>query len=248
MSPVETGRASTLAEGEAHVYFLDPDEGFSDLALAKRETWLDDVELEYLSRVTHARRRREFLLARVLLRKTLSRYRGSDPRDWRFVTNEHGRPELELEDSIRFNVSHTDGLIACAVAEGCDVGVDVEDTHRRGRTVALADRYFSRPEVTALRALDESLQRDRFFDLWTLKESYIKARGLGLAVPLQKFSFELDAGPSVGFSTDPDLSDDADSWRFVLSRPTPRHRAAIALRCGSTALSVDESWLSAGDV
>src|SRR6185295_18612851 len=120
-------------------------------------------------------------------RTTLSHYAAVDPTAWQFARNRRGRPEISGPLGVaplRFNLSNTAGLIACLVTLGVDVGVDVEDTHRRGETVRIANRFFSASEVAALEALPPERQRQRFFEYWTLKESYIKARGMGLAIPL----------------------------------------------------------------
>lgn len=242
-----------LPPGEVHLWYQVPEKVAGD-ALHSCEAVLDETERTYLTGVTHLRRRHEFTVARALLRRTLSRYDGRAPDAWRFVLNEHGRPCFPAnpdadppEHALRFNVSHTAGLIVVAVARDSEVGVDVEDTERRGRTVTLADRWFSPAESAALRALPQAQQRDRFFDLWTLKESYIKARGMGLALPLKHFSFEFTGeltgeltGGRIGFTTDPVLADDARAWRFEVSSPTPRHRAAVALRRG--AFTVVTHW------
>src|SRR6185436_18685723 len=104
-----------------------------------------------------------------------------------------------VEPRLHFNLTNTRGLVACAVSVAhAEVGVDAEALDRSGETVAIADRYFSTEEVRALRALPESAQRQRFFAYWTLKESYIKARGLGLRLPLDQFSFRL--GESIGIA------------------------------------------------
>ncbi len=124
----------------------------------------------------------------------LSRYADVAPRDWPFRIDEHGRPELAARPAgtpdLRFNVSHTNGLVACAVTVGREVGVDVEHTGRR-LVHDVAERFFSPREVADLRACPAADQPVVFFDYWTLKESYIKARGLGLALPLRQFSFLL---------------------------------------------------------
>jgi hypothetical protein len=93
--------------------------------------------------------------------------------------------------------------------------VDVEDSQRSARAGlnSLAS-YFSAQEVEELRKLPADQQAQRFFAYWTLKESYIKARGLGLAIPLDKFSFLFEANQLKGFSVHPDLQDDADCWQF----------------------------------
>jgi 4'-phosphopantetheinyl transferase len=103
---------------------------------------------------------------------------------------------------------------------------------RTGETVAIADRYFSPHEVRALRALPPDRQRERFFEYWTLKESYIKARGMGLAIPLHQFSFHLDRGTPVTISFDRELEDDPRAWQFDRYRPSERHLMASAIRRG----------------
>src|SRR5262249_22736299 len=136
---------------------------------------------------------------------------------------------------LHFNLSNTFGLVVNLTAHERDAGVDVEDLERRGQTVAIADRFFSPAEVAALRAAPASMQRARFFDYWTLKEAYIKARRMGLATPLRHFSFSLPSSPGlpIAIAFDPALEDDAAEWQFAQFRPTERHLVSIAIRRGS---------------
>jgi 4'-phosphopantetheinyl transferase len=174
-----------------------------------------------------------FAVTRTLLRVMLSRMAGCPARDWRFRVTSHGRPELDLDaparPPLRFNVSHTQGLVACAVTLGREVGVDVEHAGHR-LMLDVAERFFAPSEVADLRALPAETQGTAFFDYWTLKESYIKARGLGLSIPLEQFSFRLrgEHAPTISFA--PELQDDPDTWLFVQDRPTPSHRLALAVR------------------
>lgn len=186
------------------------------------------------------------LVTRALVRTVLSRYEDVAPEAWRFRANEHGRPEIDEPHearSLKFNLSHTNGLIVCLVARGREVGVDVEDRERRGRLLDVADRFFSPSEVAALRALPKREQLDRFFLYWTLKESYIKARGMGLAIPLSQFSF--DVGPDIAIAFDPRLEDDPVSWQFTAMSCGRRHAVAAAFRrrsaCEAVKLCVRES-------
>jgi 4'-phosphopantetheinyl transferase len=177
--------------------------------------------------------RRAFLLTRALVRTMLSRYAPLSPSEWRFITNVHGRPEiLDRPDAVpdlRFNISHTNGLIACAVTIGREVGVDVEHIGRH-LTHDIAGRHFAPAEVADLRRLSDEEQRTVFYDYWTLKESYIKARGFGLALPLGDFAFKLNppAPPTISF--EPALKDDPGTWQFLQEWPTPTHRLALAVR------------------
>lgn len=200
--------------------------------LSAYEQLMTPDEREKQRRFYFERHRHTCLVTRALCRTTLSRYARIDPRDWRFDENRYGRPHIRpglCDRPIRFNLAHTEGLIACAVTLDREVGVDVEFIHRRGETVTLADRYFSASEVRDLHAVPAPEQRERFFHYWTLKESYIKARGLGLQVPLQQFSFHLLDESPIQISFDPKLSDNPNRWQFRLLRPTRRHVLALGV-------------------
>jgi 4'-phosphopantetheinyl transferase len=122
-------------------------------------------------------------------------------------------------------------MVACAVALAHDVGVDVEDTTRLGETIDIAERFFSKTEVEELRALPAHLQRERFFDYWTLKEAYVKGRGMGLSIPLHKFTIIFGHMPGPNVVVDPDF-DDGARWQLSLTSPTARHRLSSAICLG----------------
>ncbi|MBX3227390.1 MAG: 4'-phosphopantetheinyl transferase superfamily protein [Labilithrix sp.] len=142
------------------------------------------------------------------------------------------RPELASFVPVRigFNVSHSDDVIACAFTRTLDVGVDVERVEPQ-RTHGVAHRFFAAREVADLRRRDEAERARVFFDYWTLKEAYIKARGLGLALPLDAFAFTLRAPRPPAISFDPSIDDDPDTWQFAQAWPTERHR--LASRCAA---------------
>jgi 4'-phosphopantetheinyl transferase len=205
-------------------------------------TLLSDDEIERCDRFVHEADRTRFVIARTLVRTMLSEYVPRDPRDWRFRIAEYGRPELaELPPGapdLRFNLSHTPGLVACAVTVGRDVGVDVENVNRT-LTHQVPERFFSPQEVADLRALPHEEQQLVFFDYWTLKESYIKARGLGLALPLGQFTFIRRAGSAPTICFAPELHDDAATWQFAQFWPTRDHRMAVAVRRAGADLPID---------
>jgi 4'-phosphopantetheinyl transferase len=190
-------------------------------------------EPQRAQRFFRAEDEQRFVIGRALARTMLSAFAPVGPRDWTFVIDDHGRPVLAtLPDGapdLRFNLTHTDGLIACAVTIGREVGVDVESINRT-LTHDVAERFFSPREVADLHALPAEDQPVVFFDYWTLKESYIKARGLGLALPLGQFTFIRAPGcaPTIEFA--PELHDDAASWQFAQFWPSENHRMAVAVR------------------
>jgi 4'-phosphopantetheinyl transferase len=221
-----------LPPGEVHVWIVEP-ERITDPGLqASYRALLDAQEREKQQRFHFEKHRLQYLVSHALVRLTLSRYAPVAPEAWSFAANAYGRPEIRGEEKpwLRFNLSHTDGMALCAVARDVDVGADVEDTERRGETVSIADSFFAPTEVAALRALPELGQRERFFDYWTLKEAYIKARGMGLSLPLEQFAFALPEGLPARISFDPRLVDEPSHWQFVRFRPSARHAAALAVR------------------
>ncbi|WP_437669599.1 4'-phosphopantetheinyl transferase family protein [Sorangium sp. So ce131] len=224
-----------LGPDVAHLWYVFSDPVRDEALLAAYHRLMAPDEAAQQARFVFPEHRHEYLLTRALVRAVLSKYAPVAPEAWTFVRNAHGRPQIAGPPGVpplRFNLSNTRGLIACLVAMDRDVGVDVEDTERAGGAVDIADRFFSPAEVRALRALPEARRRARFFEYWTLKESYIKARGLGLAIPLDHFSFHLDDGPEIGISFDPRLDDDRAAWQFALYRPSARHTMAAAIRRG----------------
>jgi 4'-phosphopantetheinyl transferase len=223
-----------LGEGEVRVWLAVP-EAVEDLRLlASYEALLSPEERDRAARFRFERHRRRFVVTHALVRESLSRCAPVAREAWSFRAGKRGKPEVAGPASglgLRFNLSHTDGLAACAVARSCDVGVDVEAGARVRRHLEVAERFFSPREVAALRALPAPEREGRFLDTWTLKEAYLKARGLGLAIPLDAFTFLVD-GPRPRLELERDLRDDPAVWQFELLRPAPEHRLALALRRG----------------
>jgi 4'-phosphopantetheinyl transferase len=223
----------TLEAGEVHVYSALVDD---TMPPRPQEDWsiLDAEEKARADRFLFERDRALFVRAHGLLRTTLSRYAALAPGEWRFVTNPFGKPSIDptqLSAPVAFNLSHTRGLAACAVARS-DVGIDVEALDCRVRPLEIASRFFSAPEVAWLHECGDDERRVRFVELWTLKEAYVKAIGTGLSQPLNTFGFAIDTNRQIHFEPP---AGDTSAWQFELRQPTVRHRLAIARRTESRA-------------
>jgi 4'-phosphopantetheinyl transferase len=172
-----------------------------------------------------------YLITRALVRRVLSRYVSIPPEGWVFGTTSHGRPEILNRDSgardLVFNISHNRDLIVVGVTSRPTLGVDVENTCERAAPLEIAGRYFAPNEASALRELPREGRAMRFWEYWTFKESYIKARGMGLSLPLDKFNFRFPDERSVDIDIDTALADDPKSWEFWQFRPTPHHLVAL---------------------
>lgn len=222
-----------LAATEVHVFTAVPDQVSDPAALARCHAMLSADERARMQRFYFERDRHTFLVSHALVRAALSRYAACAPAEWTFTTGARGRPEIvpgTCPRPLRFNLSHTRGLVAVGIALERDIGVDVEYLHSRSSNLDIAEHYFARSEVAALTMLPAAAQQDRFFAYWTLKESYIKARGMGLALPLDQFAFDLDHGAEIVLTVDPRLEDDGRGWWFHQRVITPEHRLAVALR------------------
>jgi len=182
-----------------------------------------------------------FLAARVLVRSILSAYCGVPPVDWRFENNPWGKPRISspaCPTGLRFNLSHKPGFVVCLVGLDRELGVDVEDiTTGRVDLPGLADRFFAPSESAQVRALDGDARIRRFYQLWTLKEAYLKARGFGITLGLDKFSFSFDASSQIRF--DPGVLDSPDAWDFHHFYPDPHHIIAAAVSAGSPPAAID---------
>ncbi len=158
-----------------------------------RPSFLSEDEQSRMGDFGLESRRREYLWSRLLLRQLAAFYLKSDPHRIRFGFQEGGKPVLE-KTRLRFNLSHTQGLIACSFS-WCEVGIDVEkvdlspEAFQRGRR--LAERYFSPREIDFLRSQPLESQGPLFFQLFTMKEAMVKALGQGLCFSLSGFTVPL---------------------------------------------------------
>ena len=117
--------------------------------------------------------------------------------DWQFTCNPFGKPQSRDGFGAQapyFNLSHSHGRAVLALSRTPQIGVDIEFAGRERRISEIAHRYFADAEAQDLLALSGPAQQRRFYELWSLKEAYIKARGLGLAIPLKSFVYALSPG------------------------------------------------------
>lgn len=221
---------------EAHVWLTHVNDLLTKEDQSRYESLLCADEYAKFRRFKFERDRVLYLTAHVLLRTTLSRYASVEPHEWRFSTNRYGRPEIALaglETPLRFNLSHTHGLTACLVCLERDCGVDVEYVRPIGDIERLARTVFSPAELATLVATPEGGKTNHFYAYWTLKESYIKARGMGLALPLADFSFRFAQDGCVQIAFSEQLRDDPAHWQFLRTRATKQHDLAVAIRNAS---------------
>src|SRR5271156_5670620 len=204
------------------------------------------AERQQAERFAFDQHRRQYVLAHGLVRAALSRFAPQvDPTAWRFHRDRYGRPFIaHPQDAgpLHFSLSHTDGLVACAVSPCEAVGIDVEATDRRTSPLDIAEAFFSPEELADLLALSRPQRKERFFDYWTLKEAYTKARGMGLHLPLNKFSMLIAPERKPGITFARDFDDDASRWSFFQLSPSRQHRLAVADGSGGSLPVICQPW------
>lgn len=172
-----------------------------------------------------------YALSRGVMRTVLASYLDCTCQEMRFSVNPFGKPILQMEGGsapLCFNLSHSHGAIALAVSRVREVGVDVEERHRRVEYLALAERFFAAQEASHLRKLREEQRGAAFFAIWTLKEAFVKGIGRGLSFPLDAFCFELEANRLVAFRPLADFV--APDWHFHQFDLGDRHCGALAVQ------------------
>lgn len=220
-------------------YFPEADE--DPALLSAQAALLSADERERHGHFRFERDRRLFLATRALIRTVLSSYFPVAPGDWLFSLGEQGKPSIAYPIPacpLHFNLARTEGLVVCLVGSAHTLlGVDTELIKAGREFGSLAKSYFSLGESQAIRACPASRQAQLFFAYWTLKESYAKARGDGLSLALDRFSFHL-RGNEIAIALDPSLADEANSWRFALVGAPSNHLVALAVKSGGAPLKV----------
>jgi 4'-phosphopantetheinyl transferase len=211
-----------LHRGEVHVWRAslecEPD------VLRRFETTLCAAEAARAARFHFPRDRNYFIAGRGILRTLLGSYLRRPPESLKFIYGPQDKPALEIQDPsspVNFNLSHSYGLAVYAFALGREVGIDVELIRPEFTGNDIAERYFSPRELAELRALPQDLRAAGFFNCWTRKEAYVKARGEGLQIPLKDFDVSLTPGKPAKLE-----SADSSRWSLRSFEPAPSYIAA----------------------
>jgi 4'-phosphopantetheinyl transferase len=182
----------TLSANEVHVWQAKLDDhdagGLRDLLAAD--------EIARADRFHFAKDRNHYIVARALLRKLLAAYLEINAEAVRLSYAEKGKPFLTdpAQSTLKFNVAHSHGLALYAFSPGREVGIDLEFIKEDLESEEIAERFFSPREVQVLMTIPAHLRKRAFFDCWTRKEAYIKARGEGLSMPLDQFDVSFAPG------------------------------------------------------
>lgn len=200
-----------------YLWFAHPKDLLTEAVTQKCALLLSEDERARWQRFRLGGNRHEYLMTRALVRTALSQYHPLAPEAWRFQANEYGKPSTDHDCGLRFNLSNSLDLVACLISKGVEVGVDVEPYERAEQIAELAPKVFSPPELAQLAALSNRERLDRALSLWTLKEAYIKATGMGLSQSMNRYSFLFGGAEGIRLELDIGSCDEPwRNWRFCL--------------------------------
>jgi 4'-phosphopantetheinyl transferase len=187
--PVSMSWLLPLPEPHAEVRVWRASLDLPDELLGQLRPCLSEDERTRAERFYFERDQGRFVVARATLRSALGSHLGIEPAAVGFVYGPHGKPSLAPpldQTDWRFNVSHSGGTALIALAQGCEVGVDVEQIRAVPDAEKIAERCFSRRERATM-ATQPAAGRDKaFLRCWTRKEAYLKGTGFGITEPLQR--------------------------------------------------------------
>jgi 4'-phosphopantetheinyl transferase len=231
-----------ISPHDVHLWYVFNEKINDSDLLARYYPLLNEEERSQQKRFYFEKHRHQYLITRAMVRSVLSLYQHDiTAEQWEFTKNSYGKPSISnrgLTIPLRFNLSHTDELIVMAVTVEQEIGVDVECHSRRGNLLDIASSFFSPSEVKHLFELPLEQQKNRFFDLWTLKEAYIKACGMGLSIPLDQFSYSFSQQGKINIAFKPERNDQPELWQFWQIHPSDNHTVAMALK----AVKIDQAY------
>ena len=233
--------SSTLPEARLDLWLVWSDRAEAEAERDGCQAILSQEECARGARFVLPRDRKMHLLTRALVRVVLGRYLGFAPHGLAFERNAFGKPDLvEAQKGLSrlaFNVSHAEGLILLGVTCGPALGVDVESLQHDG-LASFAGEFMTAAELAAAARLDGAVQHRRHLETWTLKEAYIKARSLGLTLPLRQMAFDFADPARPRFSAVQTLAGEAERWGFYRFAAGDRHVGAACVPTGDAGVPV----------
>lgn len=220
---------SSLGTNDVHIWRASLEQ--SPATVENLRQLLSADEQSRADRFHFEKDRKHFTTARGYLRKLLGRYLEIAPAEIRFSYTEYGKPSLapELDQRLKFNVAHSGGLSLYAFTAIGEIGIDLEHIRPEFTVDDIARRYFSAAEVDSLDQLPLAARHQAFFDCWTRKEAFIKAKGLGLSLGLNQFDVTVRPDqPAALLRTGWDLTE-ASRWSLASIAVGEDFAAAVAV-------------------
>lgn len=173
------------------------------------------------------------IVGRVLLRKLLSKLSADiKPQSWQIASTREGKPYVLAPVKgrhLRFSISHCDGLVTVAANTRAECGVDVEKVRSISHYQELTERVLTAEERITIGMMSQEEAAYHFLELWTLKEAYGKARGIGLCYPLSQTGFYIKKPPQTFKQFIKIRGQTSKKWFFHTWAPSPETVASLAV-------------------
>jgi 4'-phosphopantetheinyl transferase len=189
-TPIARALAMTPPSGDVALWWCSLD--LSAAEAARRIEWLSDAERARMLRFGTEALRQRYLAGRSALRRVLADALGVAPAAVPIVRGARGRPRLDGDATVDFNLSHTGNVALVGVARRCRIGVDVERADRIVNAAGIARRFLTASERAALPDASDDACRARVLRLWTCKEALAKATGEALSAPFARIEVALE--------------------------------------------------------
>ena len=205
---------------------------------------LSEDEIERADRFIFESDRSRFITCRAILRGIIAQNLKIGPTDVVFAYGEKRKPYLE-DRPLFFNLSYSHNEACIAISRDAQLGVDVEHIRppTRNNWIDLAQRFFSAAEIQALSGMPERLQSKAFFACWTRKEAYLKLHGLGLSLPLDQFSVNVDPDSPAELHSSEWCPDDLSRSALYDLPTSPGYRSAIAI-AATASVTINDACIS----
>ena len=218
-----------LQKNEVHVWRISLVSEQYDLAVLQR--YLSTSELKKAERFHFHDDQKGYIIGRSILRLLLSQYLQILPAELELRQGEYGKPFLAPgcnEAVFDFNLSHSEGVMLCVISRHRQVGIDIEYITADIDELELADRFFTPQEAALLKTLPAADRLEAFYTLWTVKEAYLKAIGMGVANGLESFDVPYSVMESLVLERNEKRAGRWRQWHLRILHTAPGYIAAIA--------------------
>jgi len=220
-----------LADDEAHIWTAGLEWGAAELGefLAA----LSPDEQARARRFRFERDSQHYIAGRGILRRILAAYLDQQPSELQFTYSPSGKPSLAAgsdPNGLCFNLAHSHTLAVYALTRNREIGVDVERLRADFPCEQIAERFFSPQEVSKLRGMPDPVKHEAFFNCWTRKEAYIKAKGEGLSIDLDRFEVSLAPEEQAALLNVVDDPQESARWTIEKLSPGPGYVGAVAVK------------------
>lgn len=191
---------------------------------------LSDDEKEKASKFRFKKDQNQFILSRGALRVLSANYLNIDAKNIVFKYGKYGKPEFDFNSDLKFNVSHSGNFGIIGFVKNFDIGIDIEKIKNDFDVLDIASNYFSELEIETIKKLPKEKHVEYFYRCWTRKESFIKAKSLGLTFPLDSFSVCINSNKKTELLETKWDNTEKHTWKLFAFSPHQNYIGAISIQ------------------